>query len=513
MISSNGRGHRASAAAIRIVKQFSGQFSGRQLALLGWLMCELVAFWRFRLRMRRLHMPRRADRRGSIADLQWLKESVEHRLCPLTYSRASLQQYLDERNTSRGEAQRSITWEDYYALARDCFCVDEPSREEHALLLAFAEACAKRNGLAPPQRTAGPSRMEPPIAFGSSPLMVHHKPLPFELALTCARSGANLIFLALGYRRRWMPTPEGWIQYWFFSPRAGVDSALLPCVFIHGVGLGAAPYLPFLERLRRARRAPLLVLELPNCSRNHFQACMPSAAHFRDALERILAKELGEGRPAGQYALVGHSLGTDFASMVMNDPRLTHGDPTLRPGRLVLMDPVCFAQEIPDAHRLPFWTLSEAKEKGQKSGVWWPFQFIILILIIRDEYNQEATKRAIVPGTDSIFRASPQLLKRCPTLVCLSGNDQALPAWRIHDYIRAQFTDIEVRMDPGLEHGGFLMPTAARWLAQCHTDTVLRFLGPAKEGLSRVASDPGAPSAGGFRMRVSSSAATMALPR
>ena len=47
--------------------------------------------------------------------------------------------------------------------------------------------------------------------------------------------------------------------------------------------------------------------------------------------------------------LLGHSLGTDYCSMVMNDPRLAqsarsevHEEPPLRPARLVLMDPVSF---------------------------------------------------------------------------------------------------------------------------------------------------------------------------
>ena len=48
----------------------------------------------------------------------------------------------------------------------------------------------------------------------------------------------------------------------------------------------------------------------------------------------------------------------------------------------------------------------------------------------------------------------------------MSGKDQALPAWAIHDYLRAHFPEIEVRMDPGLEHGGFLLPFVPGWLAR-----------------------------------------------
>ena len=53
-------------------------------------------------------------------------------------------------------------------------------------------------------------------------------------------------------------------------------------------------------------------------------------------------------------------------------------------------------------------------------------QMLVLLLIIRDESNQEVTKRALVPGTDTLFRASPELLRRCAMLVSTSGKDQEL---------------------------------------------------------------------------------------
>lgn len=275
------------------------------------------------------------------------------------------------------------------------------------------------------------------------------------------------------------------MRYWV--SQASDSASCLPAVFIHGVGLGAVPYVPLLQKLRRGRESTLIVLELPNCSRSSFQPAMPNPTAFRNALERLLLHELGISR-AGSYVLIGHSLGTDYCSMVMNDPRHVNGDSPLRPARLVLLDPICFAHEQLEAHRLPFWTCEEAIEK---STVWWPLQLAVLFFVIRDEYNQEATKRALVPGTDTIFRCSPALLRRCKTLVCLSGNDQALPAWKIHDYLRAQLPELEVRMDPGLEHGGFLNPLNPGWLAQSHADSVVRFL-RGDEILSRVASDPAA---------------------
>lgn len=202
----------------------------------------------------------------------------------------------------------------------------------------------------------------------------------------------------------------------------------------------------------------------------------------------MLVKELGIKSP-GQYMLLGHSLGTDYCSIIMNDPRLNGGDSILRPARLVLLDAICFGHEVPEAHRLPFWTLEEAINKHDgRAFSWSPIVLALLLFVIRDEYNQEVTKRALVPGTDVLFRCSKSLLKKCPTLVCLSGNDQALPAWDIRDYISAQYPEVQLRMDPMLEHGGFLLPFLPGWLARCHLNTVLSFLDSDISLLPRAAS-------------------------
>jgi len=456
--------------------------------ILAYLACELVCLWRFRLRMARLRQPRRSDRRGTLEDLQWLVDSAEHPICPINLSKESMEIYLKEKYPDR---KQGLDWKDVYATVRDAFCLAGPSAIEHAKILRIITAMAKQQGIKPPPADAKPPARDAPLAFGSAPLQVVHKPLPVEAALSVARWVADALFLALGFRQRWLPTPEGWLRYWSCRPREA-DPAELPAVFIHGVGLGAAPYLHFIDRLRRGRRAPLVVLELPNCSRSNFQEVSPSVPSFRDAFERLLLNELQIAGP-GRYVLIGHSLGTDYCSMVMNDPRMPSSDPVLRPARLVLLDPICFVHEIAEAHRLPFWTFAEARRHAAKAGIWWPLMMIVLLVVIRDEYNQEGTKRAIVPGTDSIFRCSHSLLQRCPTLVVLSGNDVALPAWKVYDYVRAQFPEVQVRIDPGLEHGGFLMPWNPWWLSRAHAEHIIRFLASdASLPFRRVGSQPDA---------------------
>lgn len=455
----------------------------RQKAWLVYVACELYSYWRFRVRMALLQLPRKVYRRGTHSDLQWVLQSVKHPVCPITMNAQGLQRYLDESPGKKAKA----AWEHYYVMVQDALCIAGPSPEEHAVLVQIASEYAKREGVSEPPTKAKPPSCRVPVSYGGGTLQVFHKPLPLEAALKFMRIAGNMLFTMMGYKGYWLPTPEGWIRYWVAMPLVPECEDLLPAVFIHGVGLGALPYIVFLQRLRRGRGAPLVVVELPNCSRTHFQTMILSAASFRDAIERLLRAEFGISKP-GQYLLLGHSLGTDFCSFIMNDPRMAHADPAVRPARLVLMDPVCFAQEIADSHRLPFWSVREAIGKAP-TGWRVPIELSVLFCIIRDEYNQEATKRAIVPGTDSLFRCSRSLLQRCPTLVCVSGNDQALPAWKIHDYVRSQFPDIAVRLDPGLEHGGFLMPFVPGWMARQHADDVMEFLdGGAQTSLPRSAS-------------------------
>lgn len=450
--------------------------------LLAYAICEALAFRRFALRLQRLHVPRKRGRRGTIMDLEWVLQSVRHSVCPLSFSKQSIQRYLDEKS----KESCSVSWEHYYAMIREAMCMASPAADEHRLLLQIANSMALKQGLTASPANARPPNCEAPVAYGASPILAFYKPLPLEFAMQTFRRLIDVVFLVLGYKKCWLPTPEGWLRFWI-AEASCPDPKMLPAVFIHGVGLGAAPYILFLEQLRRKRNTTLVVVELPNCSRSHYQSMMPSAASFRDVMERMLQQQLGITEPA-RYVLLGHSLGTDFCSMIMNDPRLAEDDTILRPARVVLLDAICFGHEVAAAHRLPFWTLREAVENHKGPLALLPFALAILFLVIRDEHNQEATKRAVVPGTDVIFRCSPALLRRCPTLVCLSGNDQALPAWEIRDYVRVHFPEIEVRMDPGFEHGGFLMPWLPSWQSRCYVQTVLGFLESDVSCLPRAAS-------------------------
>eukprot|EP00929_Paragymnodinium_shiwhaense_P040937 TRINITY_DN21299_c0_g1_i1.p1 TRINITY_DN21299_c0_g1~~TRINITY_DN21299_c0_g1_i1.p1 ORF type:complete len:537 (-),score=104.48 TRINITY_DN21299_c0_g1_i1:332-1942(-) len=462
----------------------------RLALLLAWFAAEVRAYLAFRTRLAILRVPVLSDRRGSLEDLRWIRRSAESKVCPLSFGRASLQEYLRDKV---GAAAAVITWEHYYATLAGGFCIVNPSPEEHSELIAATTAMVRREGLTPPPPGASPPvGVEAPVMFGKTDVQVLHKPFAIQSAFDAVRLSADMVFRILGYQRFWEATPEGWLCYWLRKPSAsmsadrsnGSNGSMPPLVFIHGVGFGAVPYILFLEQLRRRWAGPIVAVELPNCSRCTFQTQMPTPAHFRHAFGRML-KAIGVSGPGG-YMLVGHSLGTDFCSMVLNDPRGL-ASPIL-PARLVLLDPICFLHEVPAAHRLPFWTWEEARRKDDARTS--PALAAVLFGIIRDEYTQQATKRAVCPGTDSVFRASPELLRACKTFVCLCGTDQALPAWKLHDYIRAHFPDLKLRIDPPLDHGGFLMPFISNgWISRSHLDDVVGFMKEHFASFARVSSE------------------------
>ena len=72
--------------------------------------------------------------------------------------------------------------------------------------------------------------------------------------------------------------------------------------------MGFVPYILFLHALRRRRAAPLVVLELPNCSRSHYQDVIPSVPSFRAALETLLRREFGVTRSGESRPPLGRCL-------------------------------------------------------------------------------------------------------------------------------------------------------------------------------------------------------------
>ncbi|KAI8609171.1 hypothetical protein BC830DRAFT_1152080 [Chytriomyces sp. MP71] len=159
------------------------------------------------------------------------------------------------------------------------------------------------------------------------PLVVEPKPF----AAYAVTIGMNVVgdwgMSSLGFTKH----HEGKVSYWF----KGASSHETPIVFIHGIGVGLLPYLPFAKRLLKSHPTqPILFIELAHISMR-LDATVPTHSETLHSLYRIpLAHGLRtfEDQPA---TWIGHSLGSVVCSWVILDhPSWVRG--------AVFVDPVVF---------------------------------------------------------------------------------------------------------------------------------------------------------------------------
>lgn len=215
-----------------------------------------------------------------------------------------------------------------------------------------------------------------------------------------------------------------------------------PIVFIHGAGIGGAgPYMFFLNKFKNNT---LILVQMPNISGSHYQMVLPSLYNYTSAIKSLFREE-----NITSYILMAHSLGTDIATSIINDTTKR-----LYPKKLILIDPICVPHHLDQTHYLPFMTLTEIN-----TPVLNPFEKLInvfkLNLIIKDIWMQQVACRFLNSGADCIFR-----YQVCPTLFCFGGGDTIVPSNKICDYLKHNYTDLELFYYDGVNHGDFLINEA-----------------------------------------------------
>ena len=291
-----------------------------------WALAEYVVWKRFLTFLRTASVSQPGDRIADRKLVSWYLGEVSRKRAPLTISATTL----------RRAVRADVTWEHYYALVSALLRPN--GRDAHARLLRITTALCCNACVPPPPPSALnviPTCSHDVLCFGTMPLVVTYKPLLIEAMWGGCRLIASASLYSSGFRRKWVPTPEGWIGVWIRRQKRG--DHVWPVVFLHGLGMGAAPYISFLSRVLGDRT--IILLELPNVSRGNFQTCMPSASNLRQALASVLRQECVCIK---RWILMGHSFGTDVCSMLINSSKAS--DP--KPGGVVLLDPVCFAHEF-----------------------------------------------------------------------------------------------------------------------------------------------------------------------
>lgn len=133
-------------------------------------------------------------------------------------------------------------------------------------------------------------------------------------------------------------SPSDKLCYWYRRPRSPTTEtpATLPIVFLHGIGIGLHPYVPFLASLPAT--SPIVALEVLPISMRLTKSNILARPDFILHLKEILRHHR-----IHQFVLVGHSYGTVMATHVLHDSELSP-----RVEGIMLVDPVTLLLHLPD---------------------------------------------------------------------------------------------------------------------------------------------------------------------
>lgn len=164
------------------------------------------------------------------------------------------------------------------------------------------------------------------------PLKYHYRPAIFYIAGEFLALLKHIMLLACGFRCR---QARGLTYYTYRAELLGQPGSNAaagcprqPILFLHGVGLGLLPYIPFVMRLASTGH-PVIAVEFRHLSMRWYHD-NPPVPEVVSGVVYILDRHGVEGA-----CVVGHSYGTMMASqLVQTNPE--------RVQSLCLIDPVCF---------------------------------------------------------------------------------------------------------------------------------------------------------------------------
>lgn len=134
------------------------------------------------------------------------------------------------------------------------------------------------------------------------------------------------------------PSPCSELTYWYRSAATSTSATAptLPIVFLHGIGIGLHPYVPFLSELPTT--SPALAVEILPISMRLTRTDILTKTAFIRHLKQILRQHAID-----RFVLVGHSYGTVLTTHVLHDSELGS-----QVKGVVLVDPVTLLLHLPD---------------------------------------------------------------------------------------------------------------------------------------------------------------------
>lgn len=286
-----------------------------------------------------------------------------------------------------------------------------------------------------------------PIRVTIDPVRTTHRPLAWYLLVGFIDTCSSLAFYSLGFKHytsgsfihvfpprftlfsNSSPTP---LSYWYRPHRSTTKS---PVLFIHGIGIGLFPYIPFIREL--SKEDPdlgIIVLEiLPICNRitrpplNREATCI--------AISQILDKH-----DFDQVVIIAHSFGTAITSYVLQHPTLSQ-----RVTATLLVDPITFLLHHPS---VAYNFLYRAPKRANEWQLWY--------FASRDPDIARTLGRHFF--WNECITWKEDLMRGRRVAVVLSGKDQIVDARAVRMYltgeesIRWERGDLEVVWYDGLDH-------------------------------------------------------------
>lgn len=310
----------------------------------------------------------------------------------------------------------------------------------------------------------------------------YYKPIAFQALIAAFRAAANAKLRSAGFERKRDPATH--IVVWVRPPKARENAASVfasasdfdrydPLVFLHGLGIGIAPYADYVCALPDHR--PVVAPEWPNISyswddRSHEYPSPSEISAFlerstRRAAEDAMARDL-RGSDATQDAIVrrardvrcdviAHSYGTVCLTAFRR-----HYPKSVR--RCAYVDPVCFLPSFGSYLRYGFddhlagWRALFAHLSARANDPREPMSFGNLVLaswfVKGDASTQQLMKRLLFPH---------EAWERGPLgeddMVVLSGLDEIVGAAEIAARFGEAWPECTTVLQKQWQHGGFLL--------------------------------------------------------
>lgn len=262
------------------------------------------------------------------------------------------------------------------------------------------------------------------------PVEAYHRPFIYYAVTELMGVGADVILRWWGFRRERI----GAVYFWLRHADDSREFDETPLVFVHGVGIGLAAYLPLLRALSRpsAVNRTIILIELPHVSMKLNVDVVPRMDVIAECSAIMLKRY---NLPPALW--MAHSLGTFvFAAVQRLQPHLVAG--------VVLVDPVCFMLWEPDLLKNFCYLNPET-----------PMQIVQQYHISRELSISYYFHRHFW------WHECVQFAKDMPerSLVIISELDGIYNTKRVIRYLESNL--IPLHVIPGMQHGGWIMDGTA----------------------------------------------------